>query len=203
MSFNHDRSAHTNDAMNLRRNGSANGKVRAPEWCVDGVDLGTEPDTYDAVLYLRNMARPTVLVSFVVTPPIGSARVRGVGRRASLDGSTILSIGNLGDAAETWRGLTFTSGAVNDVVFTATDTPANFVLREEARFEWEANELAGVSVPPFRFTPAGQRKPVKVYTILDIPQDPWNPSDTTGSDTNQPWDSVLDIVTQANYRGVQ
>jgi hypothetical protein len=202
MSFNHDRSD-TSDAVNLRRDGTANGKIYAPEWRVDGTDLGTEPDSCDAVLYFRNTARPAIHVDFAITPHLNSARVRAVGLRASLGGSAVLSMGDLGDARDTWHTLTFASGAVDGVVFTATDTAANCVLREEARFQWEANELGGVTVPPFKFTLAGQGKPIMIYTILDRVDSPWNIRDTAGADPEQPWACVLEYATRNIYRGVQ
>jgi hypothetical protein len=205
VAFNHDRTAHGADGVNIRRDGDANTEIEAPEWQVDGSDTGTDPDKCDPALYIGDK-RVTVYVRFTCTPAISSASIRGVGTREQ---TGALSLGNLGaaaDQAESWRDVAFASGVSNGVqipantgpngfvAFTPQNKTGNKVLLEDARWQFMVKGINGDGAMPWiRINASGQKKAHRLYTVLDASSyAPWEFADNTNQPRKQPWAGALE-----------
>jgi hypothetical protein len=203
VAFNHDRTGHADDAVSIRTDGNAGTKIEAPEWVVDNQDAGTDPQKNEPALYVAGQS-VTVLVRFRCTPEIASASIRAVGSRTQEGG---LSLGNLGaaeGAAESWKTVTFDAGiSVGSqvpagtgeegfVAFAPQNKTANAVQLEDVKWQFRIKSIGGDSAIPWLCINApGQKKRIRLYTILEVPKAPWT-GDTAGDDKKQPWTAVLE-----------
>jgi hypothetical protein len=235
MAFNHDRGVNDGtDGINIRQNGSDNTEHHAPEirnnapgYKINPASGNPEPESWSSpngftdgqtVLYLKDKA-VTSYNRFVMTPHIP-------GLTLSLEATVAgLAIGG-------WKeeDVTFTQGltAPNPQKTVSTGTKAIAGVAGFVEFEAKSNTSAAVNKETGAFTwnvnkikYGGKEKsngggtmattaPVTIYTVLDVPKDPWNPSDTISllgypypaeDNKMQPWVTVLETLTNAAWCG--
>jgi tetratricopeptide (TPR) repeat protein len=211
IAFNVDRSGIFADGMNIRRSGTANTEIRAPEWWGDSADQDTEPDTNDAKCYQAD-SQVTVRARITVTPSLKSVEIAAIGTRAATGD---LSLGNLGaerGVAHSWTSVAFESGvSTGDTVeslagfvqFLPQNNTTCCIQREEAKWQFQIRSVnADYVFLPLSVTAPGQRAWITIYTTWAAPLYPWSTVDTDDDDPRHPWVSALEFVTQtANAKG--
>lgn len=208
MAFNHDPANSGTDGLNMRQHATGPEYI-APEWYSGPTLTPTGNDgtaNQKGVLYLSGKT-VTVFNRIAVDPKYAGQiviKLKAVGK----DGSSALSIGDLNEIAfsvnssgvlEPLGGETTDSvnGIDGFVQFATSGTTAASVKQENATFTWEVSWL-GKSQTEGNASGSNEAvvtDPIKMYTILNEPGDPWDVTDTTADDKQQPWATVLNVVT--------
>ncbi len=206
MAFNHDPANQTIDGVNIREDGSANSEHSAPEWHTGAIsypatlpnDGNTDQET---VLYLAGKTvtiggRMVVDTKYAGMAVKIAATVTG-GAIGGLDELTFIVDAN-GVLQPQGSATKKTVNGVDDfTLFTAKNPTSTVVLREDARFYWEVTYI-GKNVTEGNTTGSKEAvlsAPIRMYTVLDLPQSPWDVADTSGDDKKQPWVSALEFTT--------
>ncbi len=167
ITFNHDTSAATHDALNIRRN--ATETVDLPEWRrFISVNPEDSPAAY-AIAPTKGGAI-TILVSLSCTDPeIAFVEVRAKNHVKA-------------------RAVNFINGAAGPVAFDLIDPPTELgeVGVHDRTWEWEYRPAPGHAWQHFDSTRH------RFYTVLDIPSGPWEQAPFGSANTQMPWTEILD-----------
>ena len=168
--FNHDGDACSSDAVNLRKNLREGYDEGYGEWWVGGASLKNDPVCY------AGGTIPTVKVRFRVSPDLVSARLsaRTVGADSPLGGLEAEDV-------------TFSIGASTWFEFRADARISGTVRKADHRWEWRVSMIDNKNVTAFACATTG---PHRVYTVLDVPKEPWEPNGTIQC----PWTDALELA---------
>ncbi len=214
MAFNYDVGDNSGaDGVNLRTDENDDNEHSAPEWYTGTLPLPSSlPNdglvNQRTVLYLADQA-VTVCSRITVDPKYAGMIVK---LTASTDGTAILGLqevelivsedGTLLPAY--YCVLTYVVNGVDDFVkFEAQNNTSSVVLREDVQFYWEVTYIGAdlVNGNETGSNEAVVTDSIRMYTVLDTPQSPWDVSDNlTADDKHQPWVKALEFVT--NTAGV-
>lgn len=173
ISFNHDTSSLSADALNLRRNFTQD--VSAPEWTV-GKTLPTESPAAYAIKETKGN-KITIKVKFTVgsnNVTKAQVRARGGGVLGSLDPQVVNFAGGVSVPA-------FVSFELRHHTIGNTG-----IKREDITWKWEYRCCGGSQWEPLQTTKH------RIYIILEEPKLPWKQQPVP--DSQNPWSEALDQV---------
>jgi hypothetical protein len=200
ISFNHDSTSATNDALNIRRN--ATGWVTVPEWR-QGVCFNPEdsPAAYASQSVRGNTV--TIQALFSCTDPnVTSVEVRTLDNVVSPPGATgclgwltrliqavvrILTGNILGEVAPTQ--ITFVGGQSGPVTLTLSGTLLDSAPVGIHTTEWRWQYRFGAA--PWTDIAITQHR---VYMVLGEPTEPWQQAPYNPGNLQLPWTDALDIA---------
>lgn len=151
VSFNHNSSSDTSDAMNIRENAATD--VHVPEW-------EKQKKTYPAA-YIKNKTI-TVKAVFSAAPGVTSARIRA----AHVGGS-------LGDVTQ--KTVSFAGGTSGSVSFNVTATTPGAVKYFYQKWRWYCADVNSTGSAEVHLADSKN----KIYVVLARPQGPWTTSGQT------------------------
>jgi hypothetical protein len=204
MAFNHDRSVNNgSDGLNIRTNANDNTEHDAPEFRQNAPGTGETwltpngSNNQKTVLYLKDKS-VTVYNRFVmslVIPYAVTLNLKATAVPATIttaDGTMVTTTNaSIGGCEETT--VTFTngistggksvSGVAGFIEFAALSNTSNKINKEQSKFNWNVTKIIGKTDGTGL---ALETDTITFYTIFDVPQSPWNVSDTTIPDPNDP-----------------
>jgi hypothetical protein len=225
MAFNHDRGVNDGtDGINIREDGSADKKHYAPEFSQNTSRSWNTPNgSYNQrdVLYLAGKSASggtpavdrivTVANRFEMTPAIPGSltlklnAVAAAFAIAGLNETDVTFVNGISNGSQS------VSGVGGFIPFTATAKTAMDVRKEEGKFAWNVTQIKGKT--QYGTGKALDTGDITIYTVLDVPKDPWDPADkddivpnsnftgyiSTKDNRMQPWVSVLATLTSTAW----
>lgn len=214
MAFNYDRGINDgSDGINIRYNGSDNTEYHAPEIRNNAPATGENwlspngSNNNATVLYVKDKD-VKVDNRFVMSPAIPG----GITLKLQAD-ATGVAIGGLKETSVTFGANGISSGGkgvagvAGFIEFAANAKTAAAVNKETSAFDWKVTKIKDKTTGTGK---ALTTTPVTFYTVLDVPKDPWDPSDTTSlagypyppeDNKMQPWVTVLETMTSTAWCG--
>ena len=204
MAFNYDVDDNSGgDGLNLRSSYTADTEHSAPEWKTGALTYPlTLPEDglveQNTVLYLAGQSVKVGGRIVVDTKYAGMAiKVKATVAGGAIGGLEEVTFIVDADGVLQPQG-TATDETVNGIddftLFAATNATSSVVRSEDARFYWEVTYI-GADVSNGNDTGSNEAvitDPIRMYTVLDTPQSPWDVSDDSAvDDKKQPWASVL------------
>ncbi|MDO4628378.1 MAG: LamG-like jellyroll fold domain-containing protein [Planctomycetia bacterium] len=195
MAFNYDRLDNTgNDGINIRYDGNNDCEREAPELAQnDFSDYDPEHGSVGngEVLYLANKD-VDVYARFVVPPAFAgiSLQLSAFSDTLSINGLYFETIQFGADGVSS--GTKTIAGKDGFVAFDTISSTSNSISKEVGSFTWSITQINGTLLGTEMIT--FNTAPLTVYTVLDIPKDPWNVEDTISDDMYVPWVTALDYA---------
>ncbi len=199
--FNHDSSAATTDALNLRRN--ATQFVTVPEW---QAGVSVNPEDSPAAYSINDTRGNTVTIQarFQTTDPVSVAEIRAVDPVVDPPGPS----GCMGLIYKLIRALIRAlSGNVLGDVKPATVTFANgdtgFVTFQLQNLRlWDVGVGVRTTTWTWQYRVGGgpwtdiATTSHRIYSVLNVPTAPWQQAPYNAANTQLPWTEALDVACQ-------
>jgi hypothetical protein len=176
--FNHDTTAATQDALNIRVD--ATGTVKIPEWSAGETLASQSPAAYAIKAVGKNTI--TVKAQFKTDKPVKFLEVRAL--FIAKFGTTNTPLGDLAPSQVIFNA----KGLSGFVSFKCTSGLGKTVRARNIQWSWE-----------YRTSPNGLWKKFattlhRIYVLLDVPKLPWQQTPFDPANLQLPWTDALDVA---------